>query len=477
MAESKSQKLESLKATKGQVVGNPVLKAEEREAIKKAMAEQQVQPEVLAPGTPAEAEKAANGQAKLRKQVEREVADKEFPVIRSEMFGIESFTLAMTFRELADYIGFAVEIYDKDADLLDKWQRDLVTNRIDKIKDYLLGKNGDTRYFPSILVVPNTEKVQVVDNKVTIKAARMVESIRTDKMVHDLSALDGQHRLAAILRLLADYPEYGDESITVVILNTADKDVKQLIFSVINSKTVKVPRPVSIMFDHQSRAATLAKLVVQSDYMKVVGQKNLVAFEKTMPLQGDNQIMSITNLFELINPIAELKVQTESENGETVTEYLFSDESIVDTVKELITNLPMVKETKEGKKSFKDLKADYIYPFGTCWKALGSVLEKMAMTTNDSNVPLFPVATFPEAVKAYVQHVNSASGWNFTNPKFKDGKDPVVSPTGKIQTQRGAVKRLIDVLESYVQKPSAPVVAGGSQTEVKAEGTGAEVTQ
>jgi DNA sulfur modification protein DndB len=73
---------------------------------------------------------------------------------------------------------------------------------------------------------------------------------------------DGQHRRAGIQRALAENPEFGDESIAIVLFLDVGLERCQQMFADLNRYAIRPARSISVLYDHRDEMSGLTRLVV-----------------------------------------------------------------------------------------------------------------------------------------------------------------------------------------------------------------------
>jgi DNA sulfur modification protein DndB len=71
---------------------------------------------------------------------------------------------------------------------------------------------------------------------------------------------DGQHRRAAIQRALAESPEFGDETIAIVLFPDLGLDRCQQMFADLNRYAIRPARSISVLYDHRDEMSTITRL-------------------------------------------------------------------------------------------------------------------------------------------------------------------------------------------------------------------------
>jgi DNA sulfur modification protein DndB len=73
---------------------------------------------------------------------------------------------------------------------------------------------------------------------------------------------DGQHRRAGIQRALAENPEFGDESIAIVLFLDVGLERCQQMFADLNRYAIRPARSISVLYDHRDEMSGITRLVV-----------------------------------------------------------------------------------------------------------------------------------------------------------------------------------------------------------------------
>lgn len=367
-------------------------------------------------------------------QPERVVEPIRLKVEHSRMSDIDAYVTVMTFGQIRDYGEFAEELYDDDANVTDKWQRGLENKRVKDAANYL---TNPVHFFPPVIMIPvDAESCVFQDGHVTVKQ-------------HGIAALDGQHRTASIIAALEKDASIASESIPVVILNLFDLDKRQQIFADINRTPKKVSKALNLVFDHSDRVAAMAMRIAKrtvttekdGEVYKNPVMESLIDFERLAPLRKSHNIMSLTNLYNLIKPVTEV---VDDANG-----YVFDENQIANIVDAIVDNLPHVNAVRQGRWTFDTVKAEYVCYSSTLMQAIGRVVKEMATQKDAEGNLRYSPDTMAEAVRGFIQRITEAGGWAINGQRWNDSARRVVAD-GKIGTQQDHVRNAQMVLRDFL---------------------------
>ncbi|MEG3172144.1 DNA sulfur modification protein DndB [Sphingomonas sp. ZB1N12] len=110
---------------------------------------------------------------------------------------------------------------------------------------------------------------------------------------------DGQHRRAAIEMALAQCPDLGDESISVVFFMDRGLERCQQMFADLNRYAIRPSTSLNVLYDQRDRKAQLAKLVVE----RLPGMKPLVNLERSNLAKGSKHLLTLSALFTATNTL------------------------------------------------------------------------------------------------------------------------------------------------------------------------------
>jgi DNA sulfur modification protein DndB len=182
---------------------------------------------------------------------------KTFPTIKGRIGDWTYYVTTMKLAELANYVKFAEEIFPKN-DLDQILQREL-TERSKDIAAYL-GSNTQ-RFLGSVIVAavggePKFIPITLADGNSISSGEDTIGFLRFDG-TEKYYALDGQHRLAAIIEALSLNPDrYAKDEISVLLVwhATDAEGLKRArrLFTTVNRYAKKTTRADDLVFDEDS---------------------------------------------------------------------------------------------------------------------------------------------------------------------------------------------------------------------------------
>lgn len=373
--------------------------------------------------------------------VQREIKPKDFPALMGDMPKFRSRTIIMSYADVADYCGFAHELYERDEDtktvpLDEKWQRNLENKRVNEAALYL---NNDTHYFPAIVCVPRTSNDCVfVDGHVTIGKAGIL-------------VLDGQHRVGAIKKAVTENAALEHDTVTVIILEIADITLKRQIFADINRSPKKVSKALNLAFDTSDRVARICKSIINYEERKndkgeldENGQfvnkvlKNFFDEERVTPLAKSHHMMSLTNLCNLVGPMSKV---VDDKNQPVLSEV-----QLREVVQTIVDNMPDNDRLRRGSSTFENVRKEFVFCTSTIWQALGNLLEERIKAKDEKGNPRINPSEFAGMVKSWILRLRDTGSWKLTSEVWADKNRLVVINGTSVGTQRGYVKNATDVL-------------------------------
>jgi DNA sulfur modification protein DndB len=112
---------------------------------------------------------------------------------------------------------------------------------------------------------------------------------------------DGQHRRAAIEMALAQCPDLGDESISVVFFMDRGLERCQQMFADLNRYAIRPSTSLNVLYDHRDPKAQLAKLIIEG----LPELKPLVNLEKSNLAKGSRHLLTLSALFTATSTLIE----------------------------------------------------------------------------------------------------------------------------------------------------------------------------
>lgn len=168
-------------------------------------------------------------------------------------------------------------------------QRTLNRARVPEIAAYILG-NRRSYIFSSITAS--------IDGKVHFEPIPGVDNVDVGRLSIPMDAKflinDGQHRRAAIEEALAECPELGEETISVVFFVDIGLKRSQQMFADLNKHAVRPTRSLGIYYDHRDQLSQLAKTVVE----QVVIFRDLIDMEKTSLSNRTIKLFTLSSIYQ-----------------------------------------------------------------------------------------------------------------------------------------------------------------------------------
>lgn len=247
------------------------------------------------------------------------------PVITATMGSRQYYITKMSAQELSGQVSVASELSDwHELTLNELYQRKLNEKRVEQdIAPYLA--NTKDRFFGSIIVwVLSQEAVSFEPVSEVISVPRayhraaeslgflVVDGVRPGKEA-GLVALDGQHRLAALRRVVqgnAAGPFAADvRSDEVAVIFVRDENVNSArdLFTVLNRSARRVSKNDVLIMSEVDGAAIIARALTGSSLLAPHGLDDgpLVKWEKNTIAQKDTEITTLNALYEIAMIVAD----------------------------------------------------------------------------------------------------------------------------------------------------------------------------
>ena len=247
-------------------------------------------------------------------------------------------------------------------------QRTLNKSRIPEITNYIL-ENRSEYIFSSITAS--------VDGKVRFEPISF-----NDAKIEDVGKLmitmdsrfiinDGQHRRAAIEQALAECPDLGDETISVVFFIDVGLKNTQQMFADLNKHSVRPTRSIGILYDHRDPLSALARALID----KVSVFRNLTEIEKTNISNRSTKLFTLSSIFQ-----GTVCLLRKSQNSKNVTK---KEESLAISFWESVSdNMKDWQLAAEKSVSTHELRQDYIHSHALAMHAIGRLGASLLSTAN-----------------------------------------------------------------------------------------------
>jgi len=324
------------------------------------------------------------------------VANLNFPAIRGVQAGREFYTTMWTLRMLRQ-----ISIFDEKElppDL--RAQRVLNKGRVPEIAEYILNNSKD--YVFSAITAS-------IDSKIEFEPLPNQDRLGTLKVPMDAKFIinDGQHRRAAILEALEQKPELGYETIAVVFYLDVGLARSQQMFSDLNRYAVRTSRSLSLLYDHRSEKAKLARTVI----MKSDVFKDLVDLEKSSLAPRSRKLFTLSAFYnacaDLVQDVGSGKVE---QDGLIARDFWES----------VANHFPTWKKVKDGRIAASEIREGFIHSHGIALQAIGlagnSLLKK-----------------YPQGWKKCLKYLEKID-WSRNNARLWEGRALIGGKVSKATT-------------------------------------------
>ncbi len=168
-----------------------------------------------------------------------------FPAIRGVQAGKEFYVVMCQLRDIPRLFVFDEPEVPPEM----RAQRILNKSRLPKLVNYVL--NNKENYIFSAITASIDGKPEFISSPAINEQADMVGTL-TIPLGSRLLINDGQHRRAAIERVIEESPELGFENIPVVFFIDYGLENSQQMFADLNRHTVRPTQSLSILYDHRN---------------------------------------------------------------------------------------------------------------------------------------------------------------------------------------------------------------------------------
>lgn len=274
-----------------------------------------------------------------------------FPAIRGVQAGREYYVSMCPLRLLSKLFIFNEEELVPEL----RAQRSLNRSRVPEMARYIV-ENKNSYVFSAITAsIDGKVKFEAVSDN--LPAAFRMGSLRVP-MEAKFIVNDGQHRRAAIEAALNSAPTMGDETIAVVFF--VDRGLKrcQQMFSDLNRYAVKPSPSLSILYDHRSVAAQLAKQIG----MTAEVFRDVIEGERSNLSPRSRKLFTLSALHHAtIEMIPEKEIADINIAANWCKEYW----------EEVGSHIPEWKFVRESKMTAGDVRRDFIHSHAIVLQALG----------------------------------------------------------------------------------------------------------
>ena len=198
------------------------------------------------------------------------------PCLRGTFGNWVTYTCSMKLKDIAELVKFATELHQSER-LSEMIQRELNDTRAEEIATYLTSR--EDRFFSSLVVAvydgeptwhdigglrPNKEKLSEVEMPdYAAETLGFLSITREEKMF----ALDGQHRLAGIIKAIKNKPSLADDLLSVIIVahKNSDEGIKRSrrLFTSLNKEAQPENKETKIALDEDDECAVVTRYLVE----------------------------------------------------------------------------------------------------------------------------------------------------------------------------------------------------------------------
>lgn len=273
-----------------------------------------------------------------------------FPAIKGNQAGREFFVIMCPLSILSKLFIFN----DDELPPEHRAQRIINRTRIPEMASYIVNNPKD--YVFSSLTASIDGKFEFEPLNVSFD-----EKIGTLKVSMDSRLLinDGQHRRAAIEEVLKDFPDLGEETISVVLFIDEGLKRSQQIFADLNKHAVNVSKSIGILYDSRDKIAMITKCLIDTNF----NLRNFTDKENPSLSKLSNKLFTLSNIYET--------------NKKLLRDLNYNDDIIIDFVNEfwnvLCTSMNEWQFVFNKEISASSFRGDYISSHGVVLEALGLV--------------------------------------------------------------------------------------------------------
>ena len=247
-------------------------------------------------------------------------------------------------------------------------QRTLNKSRIPEIANYII--NNQTNYIFSSITASVDGEVRF--EQISLNGEK-IEDVGKLRITMDSRFIinDGQHRRAAIEQALAECPELGDETISVVFFIDVGLKNTQQMFADLNKHSVRPTRSIGILYDHRDPLSALARTLIE----KVGVFRNLTEIEKTNISNRSTKLFTLSSIFQ-----GTVSLLRKSQNSKEVSK---KDVSLAISFWENVcSNMKDWQLAAEKSVSTHELRQDYIHSHALAMHAIGRLGASLLSTAN-----------------------------------------------------------------------------------------------
>lgn len=233
------------------------------------------------------------------------------PALRGVMGNRPYYSCLMSFNELARRVSYANEVHQNES-LSDMIQRELTSRRSEEIARYL--SDVPERFFNSLVVAtydgePNWHPLSNVksrrDESLNNLSEETIESVGFLTLNGDerLFAVDGQHRLSGIKRVVNDGENSEHDEVSVIFVEHEETpdglQRTRRLFTTLNKTARPVRKGEIIALDEDDVMAICARRLVENTAL-FSGDRIAFVAGNNMPVSNTHSLTTIGNLYDVL---------------------------------------------------------------------------------------------------------------------------------------------------------------------------------
>lgn len=304
-------------------------------------------------------------------------------------------------------------------------QRTLNTARVPEIARYVLENQRD--YAFSAITAS-------IDGEVRFEPAEMGDGASdVGRLVVPMTARfvinDGQHRRAAIEKVLEECAELGDETIAVVFFLDTGLERTQQLFADLNKHAVRPTKSLGILYDQRDPLAQLCRRLIS----RVDLFKGLTETEKTSISNRSTKLFTLSSIYQATAALLKKSRLSQVSRAE--------EELAVAYWEALGRVIPEWRLAKERRVSAGELRRDYVHAHGVVLQALGRVGAELLAQYPD-----------PEDWQTRLKML-AALDWTRANVELWEGRAMI---HGRIRRAKTSIVLTVNVLKATLGLPLSP---------------------
>lgn len=270
-------------------------------------------------------------------------------------------------------------------------QRSLNKSRVPEMARYIV-ENPDSYIFSALTASVNSE-VRFESLEGVAGPAERVGTL-TIPMSATFVINDGQHRRAAIQQALAENPDFGDETIAIVMFIDVGLDRCQQMFADLNRYAIRPAPSISVLYDHRDPMAELTRLVVTSTPFL----RDVTEMESSSLAQRSRKLFTLSALHTANNSLLDgIKPDSMDDRVELASRYW----------KTVAEQFPLWQQVHRGEVTAGEVRRDFIHTHSIVLHALGRVGNALLREHEDPKA----LARTLKKLGTIDWHRNNAATW------------------------------------------------------------------